>query len=488
MATSSAAPVTAGGKGKAMLPDSIFRQMLAKLSDKQLRNLEEKLSNRPWKMSSACSGSGMAEVSWVYLHKMFSLPAHVAFSCENVKWKQRFLEAVLHDKIKLVPGCIFADLCRLHRGVARCEVHNCDCDVPKKSQIFVCGFSCKDFSRKNSSISKQQRQNILSAHGGSSGSTFSGVIGHVHQARPMTVLLENVDGILQPHCAENLDYLWKSLSEVGYAGASKVFKTKEYGIPQERTRAFFLVLDCAALGYSAAEARNKAFEALEFAETFQVEALPLRKFLLSSDDAKVRGELERRQQSALGDSSATWVDMHKEFFKSKGISYQHIKPSRDLSQNEWFSMLPMREKECLCWGLSRPLKEAATVLTCIDVTQRIDRQICSWDFHLPTLTPGSKLWLASCDADDRKENSNPKRFLTGWEALQAQGYPMAWLQGLEFSDPQMADLAGNAFTSTILLALEMSIVINIDPRATTENPAPMDTMQSMILNVGLLDD
>ena len=52
----------------------------------------------------------------------------------------------------------------------------------------------------------------------------------------------------------------------------------------------------------------------------------------------------------------------------------------------------------------------------------------------------------------------------------------------------LRDLAGNAFTSTILLALEMPIVINIDPRATTENPAPMDTMQSMILNVGLLDD
>ena len=477
-------------RAKGLFPEKIFEEMLAIMSEKRRRDLKNALTRKPWSMSSACSGSGMAEVSWVFLHNTFAIPARVAFSCESVKWKQRFLTAVLHDKVSLVPGCMFGDLCTLRTGTTSCAAHGKECDVPKHSDLFICGFSCKDLSTKNSKLTPLQRKHILADKSGSSGQTFDGIITHIMQARPLCILLENVDAILHPSAADNLDYLWSSLSQVGYAGASKVFKSSEYGLPQERSRVFFIVLDCAALGYTTADARTKAFEMLDYSEVFQVEPRPVTDFLLRPEDSKLSAELQRRKDCVLGDKQSSWRETHKEFFKTKGINYAHIKPGAELLSNEWFNILPAREKEALCYGLfAKPLRDMAESLCVVDVAPRIDRINCSYDYTLPTLTPTSKLWLNRCAKKDGKMNATPARFFIGWEAMQAQGYPMHWLKNIDVTDCQMADLAGNAFSSTILFAIQASIVINLD-RSKVNRPEEdgLHMMESIIDRLGFMDD
>eukprot|EP00974_Lingulodinium_polyedra_P038553 3694307-Lingulodinium_polyedra.AAC.1 len=75
--------------------------------------------------------------------------------------------------------------------------------------------------------------------------------------------MENVDEILKPWSDGNLKFLWESLVHIGYAGASKILKTQDLGLPRARVRAYFVVFDCAAFGYAVADARQQAFETLE---------------------------------------------------------------------------------------------------------------------------------------------------------------------------------------------------------------------------------
>jgi len=222
-------------------------------------------------------------------------------------------------------------------------------------------------------------------------------VDHLRRGRPRTCLLENVDELLKPSCAADLRFLWKTLESVGYAGASKVMASAKFGVPQNRIRVFFLLFGCAAMGYTMAEARQRAVEVLEFTDCLQIPPFELKDFLLKDSSSKVAAELVRRQ-SAKAEDSTSFNQTHTTFLKSKGLSWQHVVAQEPLASNPWYELVPRREKECLVFGLQSGEAKAVdtkTSLTSIDIGPRIDRLVYSYGGMLPTLTPGSKLWIPS---------------------------------------------------------------------------------------------
>ena len=74
--------------------------------------------------------------------------------------------------------------------------------------------------------------------------------------------------------------------------------------------------------------------------------------------------------------------------------------------------------------------------------------------------------VAKIKTNGDSEAKAPNRLMTGWEAFALQGFPVEILRLDWCSDPQLHDLAGNAFPGTCLCAIYLAVVANI-PQVTT---------------------
>lgn len=373
---------------------TFIRQHVDSLSIEDKKSVQAKFKKYPFSMSTACSGSGAAEVIYLGLCHELKIKPVLDFACEKSKSKRNFMHDFLHQsfdlsKLMTRAPCMFDDITTLGTGVGRCSVHekHGTCPVPRRSSILVCGFSCKDLSTLNSNHG-QRRATILSEGVGSSGSTFKGLLEHTELARPRMLLLENVLEMSKTE-SPNVLHLWSSFETLDYAGSSKTFVSTDYGIPQKRARQYFVLLDLQAHGCTAEQAVAKAEAMLTRAETFKKPPMPLAACLLKNSDPLVQAELARKKAACTGGESNSWVDMHKHTLKSKGLTYQDIVRPAAVMNSPWYDVLPPRERECL--GLSIKLaKDKGIKLTTVDLSPRIDRTTEGRDGLVPTLTTSTK--------------------------------------------------------------------------------------------------
>ena len=207
-------------------------------------------------------------------------------------------------------------------------------------------------------------------------------------------------------------------------------------------------------------------------ELFKSSPRPLGSMCLKDADPRLQSELARRQESAKGDSSAssTWFETHRIFLKTKGLSWQEVVPPKTLQENPWFKVLPSREEQVLSYAL----QYAGGNVTSADISQRIDRVSLGRDGVLPTITPHNKTWLV--------EQGRP---LTGFEALGLQGFPMDILSSSEHcpSDPQLMDLAGNAFSGPVVMAVLVCMFAGLGDladRIQGDSPRSMQSMDEVV--------
>ena len=69
----------------------------------------------------------------------------------------------------------------------------------------------------------------------------------------------------------------------------------------------------------------------------------------------------------------------------------------------------------------------------VDVYQSIGRAFVAEEAHIPSLCPGSRIWLIEGGVDENGERSHP-RFLLGREALQLQGFSVNYKWKDDFRD------------------------------------------------------
>jgi hypothetical protein len=119
-----------------------------RLGEPAAKDFMEKLLNRTWTTSGACSGTGIVEVAFSALMDHFGADHSYQFMCEKESRKQHFL----HETATIFAQGevhIFDDISTLQSGVGACAGHGekMTCEVSRGADFFTCGFSCKDFSK-----------------------------------------------------------------------------------------------------------------------------------------------------------------------------------------------------------------------------------------------------------------------------------------------------------------------------------------------------
>ncbi len=454
------------------LPKKLLKMMLKRMEPEMRAEVEKALTSRQWTCGSACSGTGMAEIGLHTIFEAAGVSAKVQYLCEKVKFKRDFIgNIVLPNLMKgsdSDSACVFVEMHDLADGAAACSTHGCKatnarCRVPRSTDVFVCGFSCEDFSKEDGKVSAAQRLQILETEVGTSGSTFKALRRHVAVSRPKIIILENVDEMATDN-SPNLEYLWDVMAGLGYGGACAMLLTATYGIPQDRVRAFVVLLECATFACTLSEAQSLATSMLEVTKGLYTRTLPWHKFLFTTDHPSVQAELERKLASASGDlPDTTWQEFHKRYLDSQGMSWRQAMAPTETRSSPWFEVLPSRERGVLGFKISQA-KINKVALNGVDTSQRIDRAPrCSNGLICP-LTPNSKIWLLAHWGVPKSEEWS-ERLMTGTEALRFQGFPTEWIasapEEARPSQPQQSDLAGNAFPINVFMAVMLGVFSNV---------------------------
>lgn len=136
----------------------------------------------------------------------------VAYQCEL----QPFCRAVLEEHWPSVP-----------RSIDIQEVSSAD--IPG-SDTWVAGFPCQDVS-----LARMGKRDGLRGRQSGLFFEFARLVG---EARPRVLMVENVSGLLSSHKGRDFGVVLGTLAELGYSVGWRVFNSKNFGVPQSRSRVY----------------------------------------------------------------------------------------------------------------------------------------------------------------------------------------------------------------------------------------------------------
>ena len=102
--------------------------------------------------------------------------------------------------------------------------------VPRDVDLLTAGFPCQDLSQVGLTQGLNGKKSTIVSH----------VFRILKQIQTPWVLLENVPFMLQLHRGAMIDYVVRSLEDLGYKCAYRTIDTRAFGIPQRRLRVFLL--------------------------------------------------------------------------------------------------------------------------------------------------------------------------------------------------------------------------------------------------------
>ena len=446
-----------------------------------------------------------------------------AFSCESNPDKLQWIAAVnalapqvmasVQEKAGRTPSgvahtrtpCLFTDICKLgeehcarvaHRHEARTDTQGSrdvlssgqalkvsdraplpdgHCLVPQVD-ILVVGTSCKDMSKINVAARQHANAGALVLSGtssrGGSAQTFRGMLAYVDSRSPSIIIFENVDSIDDKMGAtSNLDILLAEMGNRGYENQVIMSDAAMMGLPARRRRVYVIFLKIA--GNPLLDFSTRSVSAM-FTTLRAVMCSCVRspccatKIFLPPYDPAVKSYLESRREKReklreaakkSGPAHHPWMNQHLAF--ARVLKYRWGQPvPEDLKANEWFETLTDREKDVV-----RLTRAQSPDLLFRDLSQSIARAnetTLSEGLHcLPTLLPRMLLW---CEKE--------QRLWLGREALIFQGFPVIpFLQAYEDapkrpqawspSEALMTDLAGNAMSLPVVLAILQSLLTSL---------------------------
>ncbi|WOQ69550.1 DNA (cytosine-5-)-methyltransferase [Microbacterium limosum] len=104
-------------------------------------------------------------------------------------------------------------------------------DIPR-ADIWCAGFPCQDVSLARA----RPRDGLRGARSG----LFYDFAALLGDARPGTVILENVPGLLNSHEGRDFGIVIQTLVELGYGVAWRILNSKHFGVPQSRRRVYIV--------------------------------------------------------------------------------------------------------------------------------------------------------------------------------------------------------------------------------------------------------
>ena len=355
-------------------------------------------------MGTACSGTDSVIKVLEHIGRSSGWTFTHEFSCECHPVKQ----AWVRENFPELP-IIFSDICALHTGRAVNTITGEQLAVPAVD-LFVTGFVCKSVSTEN--VQREQHASCITDGSGKTGATFEGLRQYVEGCRPRLVICENVSGLLKRArgCEAQIHHVRKAFEDLGYAFGHTLVDARNFLLPQRRTRVWMW-----AIRADASAAPAAAQVATILADLQQKEPVPLDGFLSAvAGDCQQRQSVNEREESALA------------------AVLTNNRPLQRLSEEELQDLVVDISKSCgrapWCLGAA------------------------------PCVLPGSRLYWR------RKQWVLGAREMAALQGIWCRDFPalQSWCEDPHRSRILM-DMAGNAFTSTICIAVVLAVMVAISP-------------------------
>ncbi|KAL7418749.1 DNA (cytosine-5-)-methyltransferase dmt5 [Cryptotrichosporon argae] len=417
--------------------EAMFDHLTSRLPS--ITKLVQQLNGRKLRVATMCSGTESPLLALNMIAKAIkvqhglTLAFDHVFSCEIEPFKQAYIER------NFSPPILFRDVTELGRKRAH-TAYGSMVEVPGNVDILIAGTSCVDYSGLNN-----ERQDIDA--NGESGRTFRGMLRWVNKHRPPVVILENV-------CSAPWDKVVTYFDEIDYDAQYQRLDTKEFYIPHTRTRVYLFATPKEG-GQHLPEKWAQTVKELR-----RPWSSPFEAFLLPVDNANIhRARLDlaaaRYHQDGTARKATDWSRCESRHFKARhdeelGIhrpltawKEAGVCKGLDWTWNDWLLSQTERVLDLLEISTLRMAKDAVDVgfKACIwNVSQNVDRQTgASRTALAQCLTPNMIPWVTN--------RGGP---VTGREALALQGIPVRELLLTSENEDQLADLAGNAMTTTVV--------------------------------------
>ena len=306
--------------------------------------------------------------------------------------------------------------------------------------VLLAGFVCKDFSMLKSNPIHFRNLD------GKSGPTYFGVKNYVNRHLPRIVILENVRAIMNKRsCHADGDvspaqHVMHEFRAMGYDGGCKIMNSRDYGLPQRRSRCYFVFVyigEDTKSGYSL-QPDKLAADAFQVAKTLKCNSKPLHEFVGGGEQ---RTTPPRKKKP-------TWKTKHAAFMTAHGITSEEV---TNMMESENFKLQlvirPARVMHMTAVHYIRMQKmgvDPFNTTMVMQVDQSCDRMPCC-DAVCPCVTPRGEYWV-----------TNAGYLLTGYDKLALQGvtHDIQKAKGLYMLKPKLVgDMAGNAFSLPVCNAV-----------------------------------
>lgn len=285
---------------------------------------------------------------------------------------------------------------------------------------------------------------------GESGRTFRGMLQWVKKNQPAIVILENV-------CSAPWDKVVEYFAQINYDAQYSRLDTKEYYIPHTRTRVYLFATPMQKGGKPEGLSEKWAATVKDMKRPWST---PFEAYLLDTDNPNIhRARLDltaaRDYKDGTSRKPTDWnrcESRHQRARQEEQLGYLRpltswqeagVCKGLDWTWNDWLLSQTERVLDLLEISTLRMAKDGVDsgFKACIwNVSQNVDRQTGSGRTALaPCLTPNMIPWVTI--------RGGP---VTGREALALQGIPVRELLLTSETEDQLADLAGNAMTTTVV--------------------------------------
>ncbi|PIL24715.1 hypothetical protein GSI_12601 [Ganoderma sinense ZZ0214-1] len=424
---------------------SIFSDLVSRVP--QVKAVVDHLGRRKLRVATMCSGteSPLLALSLIqrYIPEHFgvSLDYEHVFSCEIEPFKQAYIER------NFQPPILFRDVCELSRDRAT-TAYGALVDVPGNVDLLIAGTSCVDYSNLN-----KKKQSIDA--NGESGRTFRGMLSWVRKNRPPLVILENV-------CGAPWTKVIAFFEQEGYSAAFLKLDTKAFYIPHTRHRKYLFAV-------------NKANSSFPTTWTAKIQELKrpasstLDAFLLPTDDSRIhqaRQKLANEARDTNGNRRGRTDWGRCESRHQRARLEEHLGAKRPLTGWGEGGSCKLPDFAWNDWGVGQVERvwDLMDISLLRSATKGVDpsykTQVWNLSQNVDRSTGSSKPGLSPCLTPTMIPYiTNRGGPMIGLEALSMQGLPIDELLLTRETEDQLADLAGNAMSTTVVGACILAALV-----------------------------
>ncbi|KAI6041310.1 hypothetical protein EDC04DRAFT_2867311 [Pisolithus marmoratus] len=413
-----------------------------------LKGVAEHVQGRKLRVATMCSGTESPLLALEMICQSIkdqhgiSLEFEHVFSCEIEPFKQAYIER------NFKPPLLFRDVCELGDYEAT-TAYGALAPVPGDADLLVAGTSCVDYSNLNN-----EKKGIDG--GGESGRTFHGMMSWVSNHRPPLVILENV-------CSAPWERVKDYFKRQGYSAEFLRVDTKHYYIPHTRTRVYLLAVDSRGSNI-ATEWKNWISTKLKRPASSTLDA-----FLLPSDDPRIHQARQKLVQDSgsISETRTGRIDWTRcESRHARARLEEALGPKRPLTNWEEGGGCRMPDFAWQDWGI----RQVERVWDLMDISLLRSAKIgvdpsyktLVWNLsqNVDRSTGSSKPGICPCLTPSMIPYiTNRGGPMVGVEALAMQGLPVDKLLLTRESQDELADLAGNAMSSTVVGACIIAALV-----------------------------